>query len=231
VAALGALYLLLPYEMTAWYHVNTRVVPYLWMALLLRIPESVPRWMTGLLCVSALSYSIGNGVDYRRLDAETTEYLSAMDRVPERARLLPMVVRAKSTSENTQNILHLWGYYVVEKHVTAPLLFAHSRSFALTYREAPPINENHLVLEGFAPRLAPAETLCNSIRQDYVIFPDDCMAFYQEHLGQFFGHTTPAFDYMLLWDATPDALSAVPAAYQTMYRNGRLVLLGKKNEG
>ena len=71
--------------------------------------------------------------------------------VPEGATLLPLVFRSKGTSENTRSLLHAWGYYVVEKQTSAPLLFAHSRSFALMYREPPDTQFNHLVLESFAP--------------------------------------------------------------------------------
>ena len=39
VIALALLYSFSPYIVTNWFHVNSRLIPYLWMGLLLRVPE------------------------------------------------------------------------------------------------------------------------------------------------------------------------------------------------
>ena len=43
VVALGLLFCLAPYRITNWYHVNSRLIPYLWFALLLRVPVAPGR--------------------------------------------------------------------------------------------------------------------------------------------------------------------------------------------
>ena len=39
LAVLGLLYVLSPYKVTNWYHVNSRLIPYIFFALLLRVPD------------------------------------------------------------------------------------------------------------------------------------------------------------------------------------------------
>ena len=71
-------------------------------------------------------------------------FTAGIDAVPRGARLMPLVFRAKGVSENSRSLLHAWGFYVVAKDTSAPLLFAHSRSFPVMYREAPPLSLIHI---------------------------------------------------------------------------------------
>ena len=80
-----------------------------------------------MLAACALSYTAGMGVDYVRLEREWTRFTAGMAAVPTGATLLPLVFRSKEVSDNTRNLLHPWGFYVMEKQTSAPLLFAHSR--------------------------------------------------------------------------------------------------------
>ncbi len=89
--------------------------------------------MAGLV-VCALSISVGLGVDYVRLDRDMKELASGISFVPENADLAPVIFEPKGSSENTWALVNAWGLYVVAKHTSAPLLFAHSPSFAVGYR-------------------------------------------------------------------------------------------------
>ena len=105
-------------------------------------------------------YSAGMGADYVRLERERREFTAGIPSVPDGARLLPLIFRHKGNSDNTRSLLHVWGYYVTEKHTSAPLLFAHSHSFPVIYSKPPPVRFNHLVLEGFAANATDPATLC-----------------------------------------------------------------------
>lgn len=222
--ALVVLYCFLPYKMTNWFHVNSRLVPYLWLGLALYLPERLPRWITGLLGVSAVLYSVGMGVDYVRLDRERREFTAGLDAVPEGAKLLPLLFQHKSVSVNTRNLLHLWGYYVVERKVSSPLVFAHSRSFPITYSEPPPPRFNHLLLEAFAPENGtPAQTCESAARYD------GCEALFENAWRSFFADATPRFDHLLLWDPTPQALAMIPRNYERTFDEGRLKIYVRRD--
>ena len=68
---LWGLYFATPYVATNWFHVNSRFIGFLWIAMLLRVPDRLDRRLAGLLAMCALLYSAAMGVDYVRLDAAT----------------------------------------------------------------------------------------------------------------------------------------------------------------
>jgi hypothetical protein len=226
VIALALLYCFAPYIVTNWFHVNSRLIPYLWMGLILRVPERLSRKVIGLLGASALLYSAGMGADFVRLERERQEFIAGIPSVPDGARLLPLIFRHKSTSDNTRSLLHDWGYYVTEKHTAAPLLFAHSHSFPVIYREPPPVRFNHLVLEGFAATSTDPAALCVRLLAGNVV-ENDCDAAFRTLWREFWNEATPLYDHVLVWDGTPQARAQIPPAYRPVFEQGRLTIYAR----
>lgn len=230
--ALFALYILVPYTLTNWFHVNSRFIPFLWAAAILRVPRTWPKWaseralafgMVGLAMVS----SVGLGVDYVRLDDDVKKFTAGVAAVPEGARLLPLLFRFQLTAENTRSLQHAWGHYVVERQTAAPLLFAHSRSFPVTYRTPPSTRFHHNVLEGFAVTMRSPEWLCGSLRTRGVQ-PDDCTAVWRQHWAEFWRDAEPRFDHVLLWEAPPEVLALVPRDYKPVFVSDKLHIFGRQ---
>jgi hypothetical protein len=226
-AALGALYFFTPYVATNWFHVNSRFIPFLWLAALVRLPERLPRRAMTALGACALSYTVGMGVDYVRLDRDWARFTAGMSAVPEGARLLPLIFRSKGASENTRSLLHAWGFYVTQKLTSAPLLFAHSRSFPLMYREPPPTQFNHLVLESFAPSMASSDWMCNFLRSGGIVI-QDCEGEWRERWADFWREAEPQFDHVLMWRAPKEVLALVPADYREVFQRDELVILARR---
>lgn len=227
VVVLGALYCLTPYVMTNWFHVNSRFIPFLWLAALARMPERLPRRALAALGACAVAASVGLGVDYVRLDRERARFTAGISVVPEGATLLPLVFRSKGTSENTRSLLHAWGYYVVEKQTSAPLLFAHSRSFALMYREPPDTQFNHLVLESFAPSMGTSDWMCGLLRSGGVAI-QDCEGEWRERWREFWSAAEPRFDHVLLWSAPTEVMALVPPEYRVVFHRDELTILERR---
>jgi hypothetical protein len=221
--ALTLLYCFSPYIVTNWFHVNSRLIPYLWMGLLLRVPETFSRKLVGLLGLSAVLYSAGMGADFIRLERERREFTAGIPSVPDGARLLPLVFRHKATSDNTRSLLHDWGYYVTEKHTSAPLLFAHSHSFPVIYSKPPPVRFNHLVLEGFAANATDPASLCVRLLKGNVV-ENDCNAAFRAMWRDFWAEAIPLYDHLLVWDPTPDARALIPTEYRPVFESGRLTI-------
>lgn len=226
VVAMALLYCFTPYIMTNWFHVNSRVIPFIWMGLAMRVPDRLPRPMVAVLGVCAALYSAGMGADFIRLERERREFTAGMDAVPEGSRLLPLLFHHKSTSDNTRNLLHYWGFYVTEKHTSAPLLFAHSHSFPVIYSAPPPERFNHLVLEGFAASATDPADLCKRLFEGNVIV-NDCSAAFRSMWRDFWVDATPLYDHVLLWDPTPDARALVPDTYELVFEQGRLSIYAR----
>lgn len=225
---IALLYCFLPYVVTNWFHVNSRMLPYLWMAFLLRLPDRIPKQLTAALGLSAVLYSAGMGADFVRLDRERREFTAGIAAVPEGAQLLPLVFRHKGISENTRNLMHAWGFYVTEKHTAAPLLFAHSRSFPVMYSTPPPVRFNHLVLEGFAPSMDSPKTMCRAMFGGNMVV-DDCAAIFRGQWEQFYAEALPRYDHLLTWDITPEARAVLPPEYKLTFEQGRLAIFARRD--
>lgn len=231
--ALGALVLLycfLPYIVTNWFHVNSRIIPFIWMACLVRVPDRLPKSVATVLGAAAVAYSVGLGVDFVRLEKERKEFTAGINAVPEGARLLPLLFKHKASSDNTRNIIHFWGYYVTEKLTAAPLLFAHSHSFPVMYSSPPPVRFNHLVLEGFAPSMADAERVCRAMLDGNIVV-DDCEAQYRATWAAFWKDAMPRYDHLLVWDVTPDARANIPPEFKPVFEQGRLQIFARSDDG
>jgi hypothetical protein len=226
VVALTVLYCFAPYIVTNWFHVNSRLIPYVWIGLLLRVPETLPRKAVAVLGVSAVLYSAGLGADFVRLERVRREFTAGIPVVPEGARLLPLLFRAKSVSENTRDVLHYWGYYVTEKHTAAPLLFAHSYSFPVMYSKPPSRRFNHLGLEGFATSTPDPSELCRRLFLGNVVV-NDCEATFRATWRDFWNEATPLYDHVLVWDGTPEARALIPPVYTQVFEQGRLAIYAR----
>lgn len=223
LGAMAGLYFLTPYTATNWFHVNSRFIPFLWMWLLVHLPSRLPRWLVPTLAVSAAAYSLGMGADFQRLDRERAKFMEGVSAVTPGAKLLPLVFTHKITSENTGNLRHLWGHYVVERQTSAPLLFAHSRSFPLMFREPPPARVNGLVLERFASSMKSPNWMCGVLSAGGILM-GDCDAEWRQRWGEFWGEAAPRFDHVLAWDMPPAAEALVPAEFKVVFRNEKLVV-------
>ena len=222
---LGVLYFFMPYTATNWFHVNSRVVPFLWFFALVRVPERLPqpKKVLGLLGLAAVLYSVGMGIDFVRLEKDRQKFVAGIPYVPQGAKLLPLLFRRQITSENTRSLLHAWGYYVIEKQTSAPLLFAHSRSFPVMYADpAPHPRFNHLVLEAFAPSMGSDEWMCTSLRSGGVY--SECKDQWRARWSEFWRDAEPIYDHVLMWDPTPEAVALVPPSYRVKFHQDRLTI-------
>lgn len=132
-----ALHFAVPSEAFDWFAVNSRFLPFLYAAALVQAPALPERWAVAGLGAAALVCSVGLGVDYARLSRELDVLASGAPLVPEGADLAPVMLDPKGASENTWALVNGWGLYVVAKHTSAPLLFAHSPSFPIGWRTPP----------------------------------------------------------------------------------------------
>lgn len=203
IALLG-LYLALPYETDAWFAVSVRVLPFLYLACIARLPEKLPRSASAVLVACALAYSIGLGLDYARLSTEVERYASAA--VPAESRVLPLTFEPKGSSENTAPLAHAWGLYAVrDGAIVPPLVFGHSPSFPVSYRapQAPPFDD--LRYAAFLDTHASCASAACEL---------DWADFWQRALAR--------FDRLIVWKAPPQVLARIPARYAKESDDGAL---------
>jgi len=227
-ALLGLTYLLLPYYSRQWFYIGARLLPFLWMACVLRMPERLAPWLRGLLVAGALAWSTGLGVEYVRIARDWDELRRAETAVPQGSRLLPLIFERKGPhGDNTWPMLHAWGLFVVDRQTSAPLLFAHSRSFPVTYANEPPARFHQLNLEAFPTAMASSRAYCDAITESVVL--DDCPARYREAWKEFWADASPRFDRVLMYHPGDEVRSAIPADYEIVYDVSGIVVLAHRS--
>ena len=220
-----------PAHANNWFYVNSRFLPFLWVAALTRVPEGLPRWLSRLLVASAVAYSVGMGIDYARLSQTWGRFAEGMTAVPTHARLLPLIFDRKGPAgENTWPMAQAWGLYVVERRTSAPLLFAHSRSFPITHRGEPPLRFHERYLEPFSQTMNAPEDLCAAVRKGGIV-PDDCDAYFAETWRDFWRDAVPRFDHVLMWGPSKATLAQVPKEYRIAFQKDELVILERTPTG
>ena len=213
--------------MSNWCYLNSRLVPFLWAGLALRLPSTLPRPVAVVLAACALSFSAVTGIDYVRLDHDRAEFTAGMDAVPARATLLPLMFEQGKTSDFTASLTHAWGYYTVAKDTSAPLVFAVERSYPITYREFPP-REAHP--PGPRPIRRAIRHPGRGVQDAPARPPVDaaCTAAWRELWSAFWRDAEPRFSHVLTWAIPPEARPMIPARYHRVFAAGELEIYARE---
>jgi hypothetical protein len=215
MAILAVAYLGLPFMLSNWWHLNCRLVPFLWAGAALRMPTALPKWVAVVLAASALSFSAVLGFDYIRLDRDRAAFTAGLDAVPERATLLPLLFKHGRTSDFTASLTHAWAYYVVAKNTSAPLVFAVERSYPITYRSFPPAALIPPALDRFAELRGTPAQVCKTVSHRHG--DEDCTRAWREQWSDFWREAEPRFSHLLTWAIPPEARAIIPQSYRRTF--------------
>ncbi len=225
MAVLAVAYVGLPDMMSNWNYLNSRLVPFLWVGLALRLPLTLPRPVAVLLAASALSFSAVQGVDYVRLDRDRVEFTAGIEAVPRGAQLLPLLFNQRKTSHYTASLAHAWGYYVVAKGTAAPLVFGVERSYPITYRDFPPRKLIPPAIDQFAVQYGTPAKVCKALGQAPV--DAACTAAWRELWAGFWQEATPRFTHLLTWAIPPESRPMIPDVYHRIFAAGELEIYAR----
>jgi hypothetical protein len=209
-----------PYIVTAWFYVANRFAPFFWLAVLANVRIAWPKWTYPVWLLGTLSFWASLCFDTHRLSAEHERMRAASSAIPLRARLLPLMMQPKGKSEHTRHLLQAWGYYVLERQTSAPLLFAHSKMFPVVTRTLVPEQLNHLALERIAMHGDTPESAC----AEWGPLDGSCEKRFTETWQQFWREVAPEFDYILM-QGPPSARVLGFAQGDEVLRTPDLVLL------
>ena len=215
---------LMPYVLPGFGYVNMRVLPFVWMAALVRVPPSVPRPATLLLALAAALSSVGMAIDLFRVEKDSREFAAGIDVVPEHARLLTLNFRRRKTSKNTWSLHTASGLYVVAKHTSAQDVWADSPTMPIMHAKPPDALSDPVRIRRFVDSMQSRKRFCDGLANEGLAI-SDCDRRWREQWESFWATATPRFDHVLLWEPTPDALATVPPAYRVVFdRDGLRVL-------
>jgi hypothetical protein len=201
---LVALYFAAPYQTVGIGYAGSRILPYIWMGALLRVPERVGAGLAVLLGVGSALYAAGMAVDALRLAREEDEVAAGVDAVPRGARLDFLDFSPRVTSRNTWSLSTSWGEYVTRRGAHTWEVPGDTPSLPFRWRDPPP---------------APLEPWRHRA------FMDSGPT--REQWGTYFASTDPYVDALVLWDPPAAALEAVPGSWAIGTHQGRLWVFGR----
>jgi hypothetical protein len=223
LVVLGVACLCAPHFALRWAYLGSRFIPFFWIALLLRVPDEMPRWLSRTLAACALAYSIGLGIEIRSIEHDWRRVVAAEPAVPERSHLLTLAFEAKGRhGDNTYPFVHVSSLFVLDRDAMIPSLFAHSKSFPITYVESPPRQFEQLTLEGVSEKLATRKAFCESRDP---IYPSECAPTYAAAWSEFWREAAARFDHALLIDASHDVRKNIPASFVTVWDKDDVVVV------
>jgi hypothetical protein len=225
--ALLVVYLLAPYYTVALYYAGSRVIAFLWMAALLRMPEHLPRWLVGALAACAALYVAAMAVDDVRLAGEQEELAAGARAVPEGTRLDVFVFSPRVTSKNTWSLATSWGEYVVERRAHTWEVWADSPMMPLSWTQRPPARLEPRLHHRFMETMGTERAFC-AARESMGLDPRACDAQWRAQWAAYWRGVDPYVDGLLMWDPPPDALAQVPAAWRVSFHQGRLWIYARE---
>jgi hypothetical protein len=222
MAGLGAAYLALPTMISNWCYFNCRLVPFLWVAGIARLPVRVPKPVGAMLVLCSLWFSAALGVDYLRLDRDRAAFAAGTDAVPIQATLLPLLFKHSKTSDFTASLTHAWADYVIARNTSAPLVFAVERSYPITYREFPPAALIPPALDEWAEKHGTPAQACKVFRPARPQVDRECTDQWRSEWASFWQQAEPRFSHLLTWAMPPEARPIIPGSYQRIFAAGEL---------
>ncbi len=224
LVVLVVLYVALPAMLPGFGFVADRILPFLWVAALLRVPPRLPRFVFGACAAASAANVVGLDYDMFRLARDQEAYAAGLGAVPQGSRLLALTFATRVTSKNTWSLRHASGIYVMERLTTAQDVWADSPTMPLSFREPPSFFQDQMRLDRFVSTLASRAQYCAAPAQRGLP-PSACDAQWRGTWEGMWAGALERFDHALLFGATADVLSTVPAGWRPCFRRGLLTVL------
>jgi hypothetical protein len=212
-----------PHLAFRWFFFASRFIPFLWIALVLRLPSELPRWLERALVVSALAFSAGLGIEYMHVARDWTRATSGEPYVPVGSRMLALTFETKGRyGDNTWPMTHVASLYGVDRDVMSPSFFTHSTSFPITAKTFPPRQFEQLVIEAFAGEMQHESDFCE---HSTPVVPTDCVAAYADAWRSFWRQAAARYDHALLLDPSSDVRKNIPPSSTVDFDKDGVVVL------
>ena len=228
IIALAIAYGCVPFAVTPiWVNFNTRFLPFLWLALLVRVPAQLPRRLLALLVGATVAGSAASGAWMLRRSADIDEFVSGLAHVEKGAKLLPLLFSVRSPGDIVEPFMHTWAYYAIERGTSADMIWASRSVDGVHYRAAPSPRFHHDFIANYPRTMVSAERWCATLMRGATTLLNDCPRAWEEAWQSYLKEAQENFSYVLVWDAPAPVMRLIEESYSIVHRQGRLVI-GKR---
>jgi hypothetical protein len=221
VIALAIAYFALPYQTVGIGYAGSRLVPYLWFAGLVRVPERVGPALGGLLAACAALFVAGMAIDDVRLARDEDEFAAGVAAVPRGARLDLFVFSPRVSSKNTWSLATAWGEYVTRAGAHTWEMPGDTPSLPFRWRDPPPARLETSAHHRFMDVAATERAFCAS-RERSGLGATGCAERWRDEWAAYYRETDAFVDALLMWDPPQDSLDRVPVTWRASFHRGKL---------
>ncbi|MFO0667092.1 MAG: hypothetical protein U0174_24280 [Polyangiaceae bacterium] len=222
--ALAGIYFALPGHLPAFAYVAHRVVPYFWMAALLRLPRRLPLAVQLATCAIALATSVGTAVELVRGEADIEKFSSAAPYVADKARMFTLNFRIRVSSTNTEALSHASGMYVVAKRVTAQNVWADAVTMPIYRPTKPDYLDDPAAIRKLTDWSSTPADYCK-LGKKMGLPTEQCRADWVKLWERIWEKVNVDRDYVLLWYPADELRQILPKQWTVAYENGPILLM------
>ncbi len=230
VLVLLVAYALAPYQTVGLGYAGSRVIPYIWMAALVRVPERVGTALGAFLALSSALYAAGMAVDCVRLSREEDAFAAGTGAVGRGARLDVFTFSPRVTSRNTWSLSTAWGEYVTRSGAHTWEMPGDTPSLPFRWREAPPARLETSSHHRFMDAVCTEDAFC-AARRAGGAGDAGCGDLWRREWSTYYDEVDPFIDAILMWDPPSDSLDRVPARWAPAVHQGKLWIFRRAGSG
>jgi hypothetical protein len=227
---LAVAYLAAPYQTVGLGYAGSRIIPYLWMAALVRVPERLGGALAAALALASGLYAAGMAVDTVRLSREEDEFAAGTGVVARGTRLDVFIFSPRLTSRNTWSLSTAWGEYVTRSGARTWEMPGDTPSLPFHWRAAPPARLETSAHHRFMDLVRTEQTFCAS-REASGLGPGDCGRLWRDEWASYYREVDPFIDAILMWDPPQDSRDRVPSSWTPALHSGRLWIFERRASG
>jgi hypothetical protein len=229
-AGLVALYFGAPYQTVGLGYAGSRLLPYLWVAALVRVPERIGTPFAGVLAVLSGLYAGGMAVDAVRLSHDEDEFAAGVAAVAHGARLDVLSFSPRVTSKNTWSLSTAWGDYILGAGAHTWEMPGDTPSLPFRWRDPPPARLEPTAHRRFLDGVRTERAFCEA-RSAAGMDASDCGDAWRAEWAEYYRAVDPFVDALVLWDPPDDAVGRVPPVWAPAFHRGRLWIFERRASG
>lgn len=225
LVVMGLCYIFVPISVIpVWSYFGTRFVPFIWLALLVRVPEQLPPRVVQLLCCSAVASSIGSGAGFLRMSDQLQDFRSGVPSVPQGAKVLPLLFTVNTPGDYIEPFTHAWAHYTLERGTSADIVWASRSVDAEHYLNVPPPEFQHDAVAVQGRVMYSANVWCSRLVRSAGTLLADCPATWEAEWHHYLKEAARRYQYVLVWDVPEATLAVIDQHFQIVHRQGKLIV-------
>jgi hypothetical protein len=221
------LYFAAPYQTVGLGYAGSRILPFVWLAALVRVPERLPRGLAALVGAASVFYVAAMAIDTVRLAGDEDEVAAGVSAVPAGARLDVFLFSTRLTSKNTWSLATAWGEYVVDAGAHTWEMPGDTPSLPFRWRGPPPGRLETSAHHRFMDAVATRGGFC-ARREGLGLDAASCDAAWRAEWAGYYREVDPYVDAIVMWDPPQDSLDQVPQNWRPSLHQGRLWIFARK---